>query len=89
MIRKLEEMNLDHETLFKRIHHVIIMTFLSIESQVNNAVDMHVPHKNKNLFQLFGFDILGKRKKKRKPERNQEKQITMYSFYEQSKAKNC
>jgi len=56
--RKLEAMGVDHHTLWKRIHHVIIMTFLSCEHQVNAAIDMHVPYKNKNCFQLFGFDIL-------------------------------
>ena len=52
--RKLEGMGVDHHTLWKRIHHVIIMTFLSCENQVNAAIDMHVPYKNKNCFQLFG-----------------------------------
>ena len=56
--RKMEELHLDHNILWKKIHHVIIMTFLSIEAQVNAAIDMHVPFKNKNCFQLFGFDIL-------------------------------
>ena len=54
----MERQGMDHRKLWKRIHHVIIMTFLSIESQVNSAVDMHVPYKSRNCFQLFGFDIL-------------------------------
>ena len=54
----MERQGMDHRKLWKRIHHVVTMTFLSIESQVNAAVDMHVPYKSRNCFQLFGFDIL-------------------------------
>ena len=54
----MERHSMDHRKLWKRIHHVVTMTFLSIEAQVNAAVDMHVPYKSRNCFQLFGFDIL-------------------------------
>merc|ERR1711907_432354 len=40
-----------------RIEDVIIKTLISIEAQVITACDMHVPYP-KNLFELFGFDIM-------------------------------
>ncbi len=56
--RKLRELNIDDKKLWQKIYHVINMTMISIEPQVNSAIDMFVPFKSRNCFQLFGFDIL-------------------------------
>jgi hypothetical protein len=44
--------------MFAKIEDIIVKTIISVEHVVNNAVDMFVPYKNSNCFELFGFDIL-------------------------------
>eukprot|EP00949_MAST-11_sp_MAST-11-sp1_P000951 g951.t1 len=56
--QRLRKMGIDDNAIWKEIHEVIAMAFISIEAQVNAAIDMFVPFKNQNCFQLFGFDIL-------------------------------
>ena len=51
-------MGIDDKIIFAKIEDIIIKTIVSIEHVVNNAVDMFVPYKNGNCFELFGFDIL-------------------------------
>ena len=48
----------DADKIFSHIEDVIIKTIISVEHVINNAVDMFVPYKNTNCFELFGFDIL-------------------------------
>ena len=56
--RKLKAMGHDADKIFSHIEDVIIKTIISVEHVINNAVDMFVPYKNTNCFELFGFDIL-------------------------------
>ena len=48
----------DDTLLWAKIEDIFIKTIISIEHVVNNAVDMFVPYKNQNCFELFGFDVL-------------------------------
>ena len=48
----------DDTLLWAKIEDIFIKTIISIEHVVNNAVDMFVPYKNNNCFELFGFDVL-------------------------------
>jgi hypothetical protein len=48
----------DDNLLFAKIDDIIIKSIVSVEHIINNAVDMFVPFKNTNCFELFGFDIL-------------------------------
>jgi len=48
----------DDNLIFSKIEDIIIKTIVSIEHIVNNAVEMFVPYKSGNCFELFGFDIL-------------------------------
>jgi hypothetical protein len=48
----------DDNLLFSKIDDIIIKSIISVEHIINNAVDMFVPYKNTNCFELFGFDIL-------------------------------
>jgi len=48
----------DDVKIFASIDDIIIKTIISVEHIINNAVDMFVPYKNHNCFELFGFDIL-------------------------------
>jgi tubulin polyglutamylase TTLL5 len=48
----------DDVKIFAHIDDIIIKTIISVEHIINNAVDMFVPYKNQNCFELFGFDIL-------------------------------
>ena len=43
--------------LWTEIHDLIIKTFISIDPQINAALDMHVPYPE-NCYELFGFDVL-------------------------------
>lgn len=49
--------DLDFSLIWTQIKDIAVKTIISIESLVNSAIDMHVPHRN-NCFELFGFDIL-------------------------------
>jgi len=51
-------MGIDDSLMFAKIDDIIIKTLISVEHIINNAVDMFVPYKNGNCFELFGFDIL-------------------------------
>lgn len=48
----------DDVKVFAQIDDIIIKTIISVEHVINNAVDMFVPYKNQNCFELFGFDVL-------------------------------
>lgn len=48
----------DDNLLFAKIDDIIIKSIVSVEHIINNAVDMFVPYKCTNCFELFGFDIL-------------------------------
>jgi hypothetical protein len=48
----------DDNLLFAKIDDIIIKSIDYVEHIINNAVDMFVPYKNTNCFELFGFDIL-------------------------------
>ena len=48
----------DDKLIFAKIEDIIVKTIISIEHVVNNAVDMFVPYKSGNCFEVFGFDIL-------------------------------
>lgn len=48
----------DDNLLWAKIEDIINKTIISIEHIINNAVEMFVPYKNQNCFELFGFDIL-------------------------------
>ena len=56
--RKLKAMGHDDTLVWAKIEDIIIKTIISVEHVINNAVDMFVPYKNLNCFELFGFDIL-------------------------------
>jgi tubulin polyglutamylase TTLL5 len=51
-------MGVDDKFLFAKIDDIIVKTIISVEHVINNAVDMFVPFKSSNCFELFGFDIL-------------------------------
>jgi len=48
----------DEKLVFAKIEDIINKTIISVEHVINNAVDMFVPFKNGNCFEVFGFDIL-------------------------------
>jgi hypothetical protein len=48
----------DEAFLWAKVEDIIIKTIISVEHIINNAVEMFVPYKNNNCFELFGFDIL-------------------------------
>ena len=48
----------DDNLLWAKIEDIINKTIISIEHIINNAVEMFVPYKSSNCFELFGFDIL-------------------------------
>ena len=48
----------DDGVIFAKIEDIIVKTIISVEHVINNAVDMFVPYKSQNCFELFGFDIL-------------------------------
>lgn len=48
----------DDTFIFARIDDLIIKTIISIEHVISNAVDMFVPYKHANCFEMFGFDVL-------------------------------
>lgn len=56
--RKLKAMGVDDNLVFAKIEDIIIKTIISIEHIINNAVEMFVPYKAGNCFEVFGFDIL-------------------------------
>ena len=56
--RRLKTLGIDDSLIFAKIEDIIIKTIISVEHVVNNAVDMFVPFKSTNCFELFGFDIL-------------------------------
>lgn len=56
--RKLKAMGIDDALMFAKIEDIVIKTIISVEHIINNAVDMFVPFKNTNCFEMFGFDIL-------------------------------
>ena len=56
--RKLQAMGIDDNLLFAKIEDILIKTILSVEHIINNAVEMFVPFKNTNCFEMFGFDVL-------------------------------
>jgi len=51
-------MGIDDALMFAKIEDIVIKTIISVEHIINNAVDMFVPFKNTNCFEMFGFDIL-------------------------------
>lgn len=51
-------MGIDDNLIFSKIEDIINKTIISVEHIINNAVDMFVPYKSGNCFELFGFDIL-------------------------------
>ena len=51
-------MGIDDNLLFAKIEDILIKTIISVEHIVNNAVEMFVPFKNTNCFEMFGFDVL-------------------------------
>ena len=48
---------LDWETFWCKVKDLIIKTVLSVETIVNNGMDMYVPHRS-NCFDLLGFDVM-------------------------------
>ena len=48
----------DDNIIWAKIEDIINKTIISIEHIINNAVEMFVPYKSSNCFELFGFDIL-------------------------------
>ena len=56
--RKLKAMGIDDNLLFAKIEDILVKTILSVEHIINNAVEMFVPFKNTNCFEMFGFDVL-------------------------------
>ena len=63
--------NIDVESLFKRIHDIVIKTVISVEPLLWNGIEMFLPNayelgqsqastdkKNMNCFELLGFDVL-------------------------------
>ena len=51
-------MGIDDNLLFAKIEDILIKTILSVEHIINNAVEMFVPFKHTNCFEMFGFDVL-------------------------------
>ena len=51
-------MGIDDGLMFAKIEDIIIKTIVSVEHIINNAVDMFVPYKSGNCFEVFGFDVL-------------------------------
>lgn len=49
--------NIDFEPIWAQIKAIVIKTVISIESTVNSAMEMYVPHRN-TCFELLGFDFL-------------------------------
>ena len=43
----------DDKLIFAKIEDIIVKTIISIEHVVNNAVDMFVPYKSGNCFEVF------------------------------------
>jgi len=52
-----EAHDMDYNLLWAQIKDIAVKTVISIESLVNAAIEMHVPHRS-NCFELFGFDVL-------------------------------
>ncbi|TNV82551.1 hypothetical protein FGO68_gene13598 [Halteria grandinella] len=55
--RKMAQLGIDHDRIFKKIEDIIIKTLISGENVINNATEMFVPYPG-NCFELLGFDIL-------------------------------
>lgn len=55
--RKMGQMGIDHNMIFRKIEDIIIKTLVSGENVINNATEMFVPFPG-NCFELLGFDIL-------------------------------
>lgn len=55
--RKLGQLGIDHDLIWKKIEDIVIKTMISVEPMLNNGMEMYVPHRN-NCFELLGFDIL-------------------------------
>ena len=49
--------NIDFSPIWAQIKAIVIKTVISIESTVNSAMEMYVPHRN-NCFELLGFDVM-------------------------------
>lgn len=50
--------SLNVDSLFEKIHAMIIKTIISVEPLLKNGVDMYLKNKTSNCFELLGFDVL-------------------------------
>ena len=55
--RKMGQLGIDHDQIFKKIDDLILKTIIAGENVINNATEMFVPFSN-NCFELLGFDVL-------------------------------
>jgi hypothetical protein len=52
-----DKLEVDENTIFRRIEDLVIKTILGAEPALHNGVAMFVPGRD-NCFELLGFDIL-------------------------------
>ena len=57
LLKKYEEMNIDHHALFERIYDLIIKTCIAVEPFMLKSINKTPEHRN-NCFELYGFDVL-------------------------------
>lgn len=55
--RKLQELEINGDELFGKVHDLIIKVCISVESHVLHSINRLSDHRN-NCFELFGFDVL-------------------------------
>ena len=55
--RKLQELGINGDELFEKVHDLIIKVCISVESHVLHSINRLSDHRN-NCFELFGFDVL-------------------------------